>query len=132
MPAERSVDNDVERDLFDAESPTFLYTERSTEQKLAQQIIENEINIMNDVELLFIHMNLCLGNYLQNNIEIWRILLEIIVTLSICSLALKNAHFYLKKNYEFFSYNVLIHWNDDKSISFFLQNKTWKGEYCIS
>lgn len=54
MPAERSVDNDVERDLFDTEPLTFLYTECSTEQKLAQQIIENEINIMNDVELLFI------------------------------------------------------------------------------
>lgn len=106
MPAERSV----ERDLFDTEPPTFLYTKHLTEQKLAQQIIENEINIMNDVELLFIHMNLWLGNYLQNKIELWRILLEIIVTLSFCSLALKNAHFYLKKKKdEFFSFNVLIH-----------------------
>lgn len=104
MPAERSVDNDVERDLFDTEPLTFLYTECSTEQKLAQQIIENEINIMNDVELLFIHMNLWLGNYLQNKIELWRILLEIIVTLSFCSLALKNAHFYLKKKRRIFQF----------------------------
>lgn len=127
MPAERSVDNNVERDLFDTEPPTFLYIKHSTEQKLAQQIIENEINIMNDVELLFIHMNLWLGNYLQNKIELWRILLEIIVTLSFCSLALKNAHFYLKKKKTNFS--VLMCLSIEMMINpfhFFLQtqNKT--------